>query len=46
MVILMYDTVKSIQMQGFFWSILPVFRLNTGKYGPEKTPYFSNFQAG
>ena len=21
----------------------PVFRLNTGKYGPEKTPYLSTF---
>ena len=23
----------------------PVFRLNTGKYGPEKTPYMETFHA-
>ena len=23
----------------------PVFGLNTGKYGPEKTPYLDNFHA-
>ena len=29
----------------FFWPYFPVFRPNTGKYGPEKAPYFDNFHA-
>ena len=34
--------VKSVQIQSFFWS---VFSPNTGKYGPEKTPYLDTFHA-
>ena len=34
--------VKSVQIRSFFWSI---FSLSTGKYGPEKTPYFDAFHA-
>ena len=40
--------VKSVQIRSFSWvlvRIFPVFRLNTGKYGPEKTPYFDTFHA-
>ena len=29
--------VKSVQIRSFFCPYFPVFRLNTGKYGPEKT---------
>ena len=31
--------VERIKIRSFFWSIFPVFGLNTGKYGPEKTLY-------
>ena len=34
--------VKSVQIRSFFWS---VFSPDTGKYGPEKTPYFDTFHA-
>ena len=27
------------------YAIMPVFSLNTGKYGPEKTPYLETFNA-
>ena len=29
----------------FFGPYFPVFGLNTGKYGPEKTPYLDTFHA-
>ena len=29
----------------FFWAIFLAFGLNTGKYGPEKTPYLDTFLA-
>ena len=43
--------VKSVQIRSFFWFVfsrirtryLPVFSRNTGKYGPEKTPYLNTF---
>ena len=35
--------VKSIQMWSFFGLFFVVFGLNTGKYGPEKTPYLYTF---
>ena len=35
--------VKSVQIRCFFWSVFSVFGLNTGKYEPEKTPYFDTF---
>ena len=45
--------VKSVQIRSFFWSVfsriwtdtpyLSVFSPNTGKYGPEKTPYLDTF---
>ena len=34
--------MKSVQRQSYFWS---VFSPNTGKYGPEITPYLDNFHA-
>ena len=34
--------VKSVQIRSFFWSLLSP---NTGKYGPEKTPYLDAFPA-
>ena len=30
----------------FYGPFFTVFGLNTGKYGPEKTPYLDNFHAG
>ena len=35
--------MKSVQIQSFSGLYFPVFRLNTGKYGPEKTPYLDTF---
>ena len=45
--------MKSVQIRSFFWSVLSIFGLNmeiysafspnTGKYGPEKTPYLDLF---
>ena len=41
--------MKSVQIGRFFWSVFScirrVFSSNTGKYGPEKTPYLDTFQA-
>ena len=43
--------VKSVQIRSFFWSVYSCIRteygdlLNTGKYGPEKTPYLDTFHA-
>ena len=37
--------VKSVQIQSFFWSVLPVFSPNARKYGPEKTQHLDAFQA-
>ena len=34
--------VKSVQIRSYFWS---VFSPNTGKYGPEITPYLDAFHA-
>ena len=34
--------VKSVQIRSYFWS---VFNPNTGKYGPEITPYLDTFHA-
>ena len=39
----MSHCVKSAQIQSFSGPNLPVFGLNTGKYGPQKTPYFNTF---
>ena len=36
------NQVKSVLIRSFFWS---VFSPNTGKYGPEKTPYLDTFHA-
>ena len=42
--------MKSVQIRSFFWSkssFIPVFSSpNTGKWGPEKTPYFGRFPHG
>ena len=46
-----FHCVKFVQIQSFFWSVfsrirtVSVFSPNTGKYGPEKTPYLDNFHA-
>ena len=37
--------VKSFQIRSFSGPLFPVFGQNTGKYGPEKTPYLDNFHA-
>ena len=37
--------VKSVQIRIFSGPYLPVFRLNTGKYGPKNTPYLDTFHA-
>ena len=37
--------VKSVQIWSFSRPSFPVFGLNTGKYGPEKTPYLNTFHA-
>ena len=37
--------VKVVQIQSFSGQYFPVFGLNTGKYGPEKTPYLDTFHA-
>ena len=36
------NCVKSVQIRSFFWSL---FSPNTGKNGPEKTPYLDTFHA-
>ena len=38
-----YHYVKSVQILSFSGPYFPVFGLNTGKYGPEKTPYLDTF---
>ena len=41
--------MKSVKIQSFFWSVFSRIRTeytfcpNTGKYGPEKTPYLDIF---
>ena len=37
--------VKIVQIRSFFWSVFSCIRTNTGKYGPEKTPYLDTFHA-
>ena len=37
--------VKSVQIWSFSRPSFPVFGLNTGKHGPEKTPYLNTFHA-
>ena len=37
--------MESVQIPSFFLSVVPVFGLNTGKYGPEKTLYLDIFHA-
>ena len=37
--------VKSVQIQSFSDLYFSTFGLNTGKYGPEKTPYLDTFHA-
>ena len=39
-------TVLKVYKHGIFSGpYFPVFGLNTGKYGPEKTPYLDSFHA-
>ena len=40
-----YHCVKSVQIGSFFGPYFPEFGPNTGKYGPEITPYFDTFHA-
>ena len=37
--------VKSVQIRVFCGLYFPVFGMNTGKYGPEKTLYLDTFHA-
>ena len=44
--------VKSLQIRSYFWSLFScirtnkeIYRVNTGKYGPEITPYLDTFHA-
>ena len=37
--------VKSVQIRRYFWSVFSAFSPNTGKYGPEITPYLDTFHA-
>ena len=37
--------VKSVQIRSFSSPYFPLFWLNTGKYGPEKSPYLDTFHA-
>ena len=37
--------VKSVQIRVYSGQYIPVFGLNTGKYGPEITPYLDTFHA-
>ena len=37
--------MKSVQIWSFSGPYFPAFGLNTGKYGPEKTPYLDTFHA-
>ena len=36
---------KNVQIRSFFGPYFPVFGLNMGKYGPDKTPYLDTFHA-
>ena len=38
-----WHCVKSVQYAVSSGPYLPVFELNTEKFGPEKTPYFGHF---
>ena len=38
-----YDCVKTVYIRSFSGPYFTVFRLNRGKYGPEKTPYLDTF---
>ena len=40
--ILELHCVESVEIRSYFWS---VFNPNTGKYGPEITPYLDTFHA-
>ena len=37
--------MKSVQIRSFSGPYFPLFGLNTGKHGPEKTPYLDTFDA-
>ena len=37
--------MKSVQIRSFYGPYFTVFSPNTGKYGPEKTPYLGTFYA-
>ena len=37
--------VKTVQIRSYFWSVFSYIQSNTGKYGPEITPYLDTFHA-
>ena len=37
--------MKIVQIRSFSWSVFSRIRPNTGKYGPEKSPYLDTFHA-
>ena len=39
------NTVKSVQIVSFFWSVFSRIQSKYGKYGPEKTSYLDTFHA-
>ena len=39
-----FTVLKVSKYEVFFGRYFPVFRLNTGRYGPEKTQYLDTFQ--
>ena len=41
----LFHYAKNVQIWSFSGWYFPVFGLNTGKYGPEKTPYLVIFHA-
>ena len=43
--LMLIPCVRIVQIQSFSGQYFSVFGLNTGKYGPEKTPYLDTFQA-
>ena len=43
---LFYNSAQKVSKYGIFSGpYFPVFELNTGKYGPDKTPYLDTFYA-
>ena len=49
LILVLVARVKSVQIRSIFWSVFSNIRTeyspNTGKYGPENTPYLDTFHA-